>query len=100
MAILANNAGAAVGFVLPAWLDIRTPASIPLLLYVEAALAVGTMFMVLLWFPAAPSRQPSRSALAKLNEPPPPFFSGLRNCLRNPHFFVLAAAGGSLNGVL
>ncbi len=57
------------------------------------------MLMVLAYFPASPARQPSRSALLKEREPPPPFFSGLLNCMKNPHFFVLAAAGGSLNGV-
>ena len=40
VAILANNFGAAIGFVLPGLLNVRSPQAVPLLLYVEAALAV------------------------------------------------------------
>ena len=40
VAILANNFGAAIGFVLPGWLNVRTPKAVPVLLYAEAALAV------------------------------------------------------------
>jgi len=99
VAILANNLGAAIGFVLPGWLNVRSPSAVPILLYAEAGLAVATMLLVLAYFPAAPYRQPSRSAMLKQNEPPPPFFSGLLNCMKNPHFFILAMAGGALNGV-
>ena len=57
------------------------------------------MVLVLAYFPAAPDKPPSASALAKLNEKPPPFFRGVANAGSSLSFMLLAAAGGSLNGV-
>lgn len=124
---------AAVGFVVPFFLDIHSSAAIPKLLYFEAAFAVVTMLMVLAvsrsacpllvpaysrcdagaikltacaaahsssaprpqYFPAAPSKPPSASALAKATESPPPFCRGVVAAGRNGHFMLLAMAGAS-----
>eukprot|EP01050_Picozoa_sp_SAG11_P026868 SAG11_NODE_6592_length_1282_cov_1.478445_2_plen_305_part_00 len=94
-AILANNFGAAVGFIVPYFLDIHSSAGIPKMLYFEAAVSVGTMLMVLAYFPAAPPMPPSASALAKAAETPPPFCRGVSLAGRNGHFMLLAMVSHS-----
>jgi hypothetical protein len=57
------------------------------------------MLLVLAYFPARPSSPPSASALAKSSSKQPAFLRGVRLASSNGRFMVLAAAGGSLNGV-
>jgi FLVCR family MFS transporter len=122
--VLANNFGAAVGFLLGPALVQGDPAHLPRLLYAHAAFGVAGSAMILAHFPAEPKTPPSRAAAemrlraaaaaaegdgqtpllgtggASVGKPPAPSLLGsLRACFANRSFVLVAVAGGVTNGV-
>ena len=124
--MLANNFGAAVGFLLGPALVQGDPARLPRLLYAHAAFGVLGSAMILAHFPAEPKTPPSRAAAemrlraaaaaegdgqqpllggggARVGKPAAPaapsLLGSLRACFANRSFVLVAVAGGVTNGV-
>eukprot|EP01052_Picozoa_sp_SAG31_P033849 SAG31_NODE_3879_length_3790_cov_1.915741_3_plen_539_part_00 len=113
ISVLANNFGAAAGFLLAPAL-VKTPDQTPRLLYVHGFIAVANLILVLAYFPAAPPTPPSGGA--KLKGPaadddqiasnrgakdrnPSNFWTGVGKVVRDRNVLGIACSGGVLNGV-
>ena len=101
VAVLANNLGTTVGFLLGPALA-PSASALPVLLWVELGMAAPAL-AALVHFPHSPSVPPSpaaaRFAAALAAGRPPAFGSGLGAVLRSPAAWLIVLAGGVQNGV-
>jgi MFS family permease len=106
-AILANNFGSTVGFVISPYI-VSSPDYVPHLLYVHLALAFLACVLALLYFPPVPPSAPSAAAELLIIGPTSEqnsgsvkkFMKDIGRCLTTPSFVLIATAGGLLTGVL
>jgi hypothetical protein len=104
-AILANNFGATIGFVISPYI-VSSPDDVPRLLYLHLALAFIACVLALLYFPAQPPSAPSAAAellifhpeSEKNNNSWKTFMKDLGKCFTTPSFLLIAIASGALSG--
>jgi hypothetical protein len=98
VAIMMNNAGSAIGFLLGPAL-VKSPRDMPHLLFMHAGLGLFTLVAALAYLPAVPPTHPSPAAADMYRRPPAPFFPALKKALRQRHFMLLSLCVGSAAGV-
>lgn len=105
-ALMANNIGAAVGFLISP-LIVDTPDHVPHLLYVHLALAILACILTLSYFPAHPPLPPSPAAERLLSYSISGnnntgfvrgFMDELWQCIKSPSFMLLSIVGGITTG--
>jgi FLVCR family MFS transporter len=105
VAILANNFGASVGFIISPFI-VSLPEHVPHLLYVHFGLAFIACVLALLSFPAQPPSPPSAAAELLMTNPTSSenihdwrtILKDIWRCLTTPAFLLLSTAGGLLYG--
>ncbi|CAF0785698.1 unnamed protein product [Adineta ricciae] len=106
IAIMANNFGSTVGFVISPFI-VSSPDRVPYLLYLHLALAFIACVLVLLYFPPQPPSPPSAAAELLVLHPTSEqatnswrtFMKDVWQCLTTPSFVLLSLAGGLSSGV-
>ncbi|UJR21652.1 hypothetical protein I4U23_024729 [Adineta vaga] len=104
-AIVANNFGSTVGFVISPFI-VSSPDRLPYLLYVHLALAFLACVLALLYFPPQPPSPPSAAAELLIRHPANEqtsnswrtFMKEIWQCLTTPSFLLLSVAGGLSSG--
>ena len=104
-AIVVNNFGAAVGFLISPWI-VDVPEHVPHLLYVHLALAVIACVLTLIYFPQHPPTPPSPAAERLLTyslgddsiSSVRGFMSEVWQCMKSPPFMLLSIVGGLTTG--
>ena len=105
VAILANNFGGTIGFLISPSI-VAAPEHVPRLLYIHFGLAFLACIFALLSFPARPPTAPSAAAELLINNPTSTenkhgwrtFLKDMWTCLSNPAFLFLSSAGGLIYG--
>jgi hypothetical protein len=105
IAILANNFGATVGFLISPAI-VYSPECLPRLLYIHLGLAFVGCVLACLYFPAHPQIAPSSAAeqlllysTSEQNESWQTHMKHIWQCLTTPSFLLICNAGGLLSGV-
>ena len=104
-ALMVNNFGAAVGFLISP-LIVDVPEHVPHLLYVHLSLAILACILTLIYFPAHPPLPPSPAAERLLSysisDNNTGFVRGFMNelwlCMKSPSFMLLSIVGGLTTG--
>ncbi|CAF2943749.1 unnamed protein product [Rotaria sp. Silwood2] len=101
---MANVFGSTVSFVINPSI-VSKPSNLPYLLYFHLTLALVAGVLTLVYFPAQPPKAPSPAAEVLMsienNNPDSGFkayMKGLRQCIMNPSFLLLAIVGGVMTG--
>ncbi|CAF3386010.1 unnamed protein product [Rotaria socialis] len=104
VAVLANNFGSTIGFVISPFI-VSSPDYIPRLLYVHLGLAFIACILGLLFFPSYPPSAPSAAAESLMQNPMhehrnswKKYLKDIWLCLTNPSFVLILTAGGLLPG--
>jgi len=105
VAIIANNFGSTVGFIISPFI-VSSPEYVPYLLYLHLALAFIACVLALLYFPPQPPSAPSAAAELLILHPSSEqnnnswkiYMKDLWKCLTTPSFLLLSTAGGLLGG--
>jgi hypothetical protein len=106
-AIMANNFGSTVGFVISPFI-VSSPDYLPYLLYIHLGLAFLACVLALLYFPPEPPSPPSAAAELLIFHPVNDqntnswrtFMKDIWQCLTTPSFLILSIAGGLLAGAI
>jgi hypothetical protein len=104
-ALMINNFGAAVGFLISPWI-VDVPEHVPHLLYVHLSLAILACILTLIYFPSHPPTPPSPAAERLLSysisDNSTSFLRGfmkeLCQCMKSPSFMLLSIVGGLTTG--
>jgi len=106
IAVLSNNFGSAIGFLISPYL-VDEPDHVPRLLYLHFGLAFAACVFTLISFPARPPSPPSAAAeLLSTNaigtereHSRRTFLRDIKTCFTNPAFVLLSTAGGLIYGM-
>lgn len=106
IAIMANNFGSTVGFVISPFI-VSSSDRVPYLLYLHLALAFIACVLTLLYFPPQPPSPPSAAAELLVLHPTSEqatnswrtFMKDVWQCLTTPSFVLLSLAGGLSSGI-
>ena len=105
IAIMANNFGSTVGFLISAPI-VSSPEYVPRLLYIHVGLAFVPCVLAFLYFPAHPPTAPSPAAEQLLFHPDSEqsgnswriLMKNIWHCFTKPSFVLIAMAGGLIGG--
>ncbi len=104
-AIMANNFGSTIGFLISPWI-VTTPEQVPNLLYVHLILAFIPLVFTLVYIPSYPPQAPSPAAQllidTSINEENinslRSYINDIWRCFATPSFALLCSVGGILGG--
>jgi len=104
-AIMANNFGSTIGFLISPWI-VTTPEHVPNLLYVHLILAFIPLVFTLVYIPSHPPQAPSPAAQllidTSINEENinslRSYIKDIWQCFATPSFALLCSVGGILGG--